>query len=267
MSVFFSIIIPTYNSSDTLSTSLDSVLSQTFKDYEIVIMDGVSTDDTLEIATRFQQQDSRVRIHSESDNGIYDAMNKGIDKAKGDWVIFLGSDDALADETVLERVAEHIRKTNALVVYGNVRIHGDSGWAKDGDIYDGEFTLEKLLNQNICHQAMFYNRKFIKEEVGSYNEAYFKSSDWDFNLRCWAKRPLEYMDLIVADFKAGGVSTDSTDHKFNEDYVDNLLTYFRIGLFHPLINRPTFILYARVLEKQRKKHPLRYGLQRLFRKR
>ena len=88
-----SIIIPTFNSAKTLSRCLDSVISQSFTDWEVLMMDGVSNDDTIKIASSYQ--DSRIQIYSEPDKGIYDAMNKGIDKAQGEWLYFLGSDDWL----------------------------------------------------------------------------------------------------------------------------------------------------------------------------
>ena len=86
-----SIIIPTFNSANTLRRALDSIIGQTLNDLEVLIMDGVSTDQTLDIAKTYN--DNRIRIFSEPDNGVYDAMNKGIDKASGEWLYFLGSDD------------------------------------------------------------------------------------------------------------------------------------------------------------------------------
>ena len=97
-----SIIIPTCNSAKTLSRCLDSVISQSFTDWEVLMKDGVSNDDTIIIASSYQ--DSRIRIYSEPDKGIYDAMNKGIDKAQGEWLYFLGSDDWLLNNCVLEEI-------------------------------------------------------------------------------------------------------------------------------------------------------------------
>src|ERR1700722_16529958 len=102
MSNLLSIIIPTYNSQNTILTALQSIVKQSFDDFEIIIVDGLSNDDTVTIVKNFQ--DDRIKIISELDNGIYDAMNKGIDRAKGDWLYFLGSDDRLYNDTVLEDV-------------------------------------------------------------------------------------------------------------------------------------------------------------------
>jgi glycosyltransferase involved in cell wall biosynthesis len=238
--------------------ALESVAKQTYKKVEVVIQDGFSTDNTLEIAKNFKFKIPDLQVYSEKDEDIYDAMNKAMAKASGDWLLFMGSDDKFHDSEVLSTLSSQLDSTSAHVVYGNAKIIGDTGWAKDGDIYDGPFDLPKLLNQNICHQAMFYRRSFLVNEIGDFNTDYKKSSDWDFNLRCWAKKPFEYVDLVIADFAAGGFSTNSNDTRLVEDFVDNLMDYFKIDLFHPLINTPTFIFYPRVVEKQKKEAPLRF---------
>src|SRR5246127_4505724 len=98
----FSVIIPTYNSAKTISQSIQSVLRQSFTGYEVLIIDGASTDDTLAITSAFNSE--RIKTISEKDRGVYDAMNKGIKLAKGQWLYFLGSDDALYDDSVLEKI-------------------------------------------------------------------------------------------------------------------------------------------------------------------
>ena len=128
----------------------------------------------------------------------------------------------------------------------------------DGAIYDGVFDIHKLLNQNICHQAMFYESKFIKEKVGYFTLKYKKSSDWDFNLRCWAQQPFVYLDCIMANFKAGGFSTHSNDTQIREDFVTNVLHYFKVNPFHPLVNNPNFTFYPKVVKMQQTNFPFRF---------
>ena len=112
-----SIIIPTYNSASVLPKSLDSIVGQTFIDWEVLIMDGVSTDDTLKVAKSYN--DSRIRIYSEPDKGIYDAMNKGIKKAAGNWLYFIGCDDWLLASNTLESIfSMDINKYD--IIYGDV---------------------------------------------------------------------------------------------------------------------------------------------------
>jgi glycosyltransferase involved in cell wall biosynthesis len=263
---FFTVIIPTFDSGKTLAISLESIARQSHKNVEILIIDGASQDDTLAIANGYKDQLPGLKVFSEKDQGIYDAMNKGMDNTTGKWVYFMGSDDRFFNENVLQNIAGFIETTEAKVIYGNAKILGDTGWAKDGEIYAGEFDLHKLLNQNICHQAMFYNRAFVKDEIGEFNLDYKKSSDWDLNLRCWAKQPFAYIDLTVAYFAAGGFSTHSNDTRIYDDFVDNVLKYFKISPFHELVNRSSFAFYGKVLKKQQQDHPIRFTFEKLKRK-
>ena len=169
-----SIIIPTFNSASVLPKALGSIVSQTFTDWEVLIMDGVSTDDTLKVAQSYN--DSRIRIYSEPDKGIYDAMNNGIKKAQGEWLYFLGSDDWLLNATVLNQIfSNDIEKYD--VIYGDVEsTHLDQ-------LHHGEWDMMKIkYKYNICHQAIFYRKKIFKK-IGLYNLKYPLLADFDFNMR------------------------------------------------------------------------------------
>lgn len=188
----FTIIIPTYNSANTLEAALKSVLEQSFTNFEILIMDGSSTDNTLKIAQSFS--DERIRIYSEPDEGVYDAMNKGIDRAEGDWLYFLGSDDTLYDENVLFNVSIQMDECNFL--------YGNAYFVYSKAIWDGEFTREKLLfERNICHQSIFYKRTLF-DHLGFFNLDFKIYADWDFNMRCFSYPKLKpkFVNLIIAEF-------------------------------------------------------------------
>lgn len=232
----FSIIIPTFNSSLTIRACIKSVLDQTFSDFEILIMDGVSNDETLDIIESYN--DKRIHIYSEKDSGIYDAMNKGVDKAKGEWLYFIGSDDKLYNNTVLETVFLNIRKTKKKIIYGSVEIVGDSGWAKDGEIYDGYFNLNKLLRKNICHQAIFYKKSIFKK-MGYFNTSYVICADYDFNLKCYSNYGFLYLDIIIAKFRGGNTSFSKLDPKYNEDRWINIANYYKWRL-HDNVFTPHF---------------------------
>lgn len=205
MPPFISIIIPVFNSEDTILTALKSILQQTFKDFEIRIVDGLSTDKTLEIVQSLN--DERIKIHSQNDKGIYDAMNKGIHYAQGEWLYFIGSDDYLYNNDVLLTLSKKLKKTNNGVLYGNVMIKGDTGWATDGQVYNGKYSFRKLLKSNICHQCMFYRRSFILQKKIQYDLKYPISADWDFNIACRLQSKFTFVNEIVAVFNAGGIST------------------------------------------------------------
>jgi glycosyltransferase involved in cell wall biosynthesis len=237
----FSIVVPTYNSGRTLSTVLDSILHQDFANFEVLIIDGASKDDTLLIAKQFN--DPRIRVLSEPDSGAYNAMNKGIALAKGDWVYFLGSDDKLADNNVLRKVADAITMNTCELLYGNVKMVGEASWAENGAIYDGPFTIEKLVAKNICHQAIFY-KKEVFAKLGLFKEEYKVCADWDFNHRCFASVRCQYVDIIVADFFAGGISTQKNSDKFtNEDFVLNLKDYYKVSYVNRLFKNSAWIFF------------------------
>ncbi len=234
MAPFFTIIIPTYNSSATLKESLDSVLQQSFRDFEILLMDGVSKDDTVAVAASYH--DERIHIHSEPDKGIYDAMNKGLKKASGQWIYFLGSDDRLYDAEVLNDVFQKIRTVKEKVAYGNVKIEGTVDWAKGGSVYGGKFNLYKLLRRNICHQSLFYRTEFIKKHRLEYNPEYPVSSDWDFNLKCRMHTDFFFIDRIIAVFNGGGLSSSEKNADSFRDRIPVLYQkYWEVPYMNPVV--------------------------------
>jgi glycosyltransferase involved in cell wall biosynthesis len=265
---FFSIILPTHNSGSTLKTALDSILSQSFIEFELIIIDGLSSDNTSQIVRDHTIGDDRIKYISEGDEGIYDAMNKGIRQATGDWIYFLGSDDSLNNPDVLGKVYESItQNTIGKVFYGNVIISGDTNWACDGDIYDGVFDLDKLMAKNVSHQSVFYNADFIKKEIGFFNKKYTICADWDFNLKCWSKAEFIFMDLIIANFNAGGESTKYREDKsFTDDLIPNILAYFNISPFNFMVNRPQFPQYGKLLDMQKRINYPHYVLDRIRKK-
>jgi hypothetical protein len=144
-------------------------------------------------------------------------------RARGEWIYFLGSDDELRDGRVLEAMMQACDAADHDVVYGNVRVVGDTIWAKNGDIYDGPFSLEKLLRKNICHQAIFYRSRLLRN-IGEFNVNYRICADWDMNLRSWAKTKFKYVDVVVANFHAGGISSVG-DEQFAKDVTSNVVRY------------------------------------------
>jgi glycosyltransferase involved in cell wall biosynthesis len=194
----FSIIVPTLNVAATLGSCLDSVARQSCSDFEVVLVDGGSTDGTLEIADSFTPSlGARLAIHTGTDQGAYDAMNRGVSMATGAWLLFLGADDTLYEADTLARVAAFIggHEPNDLV-YGDVLMRSSS------TRYAGAFDLDRLLfEQNICHQSIFYRRELFSG-IGPFNLRYRIWADWDFNIRCFSNPALaiRYMDIVVAHF-------------------------------------------------------------------
>lgn len=196
-----SVIVVVFNAAKTIEKTITSVLGQTYNNLELIIIDGGSTDDTIKILK--QIHDPALSWTSEPDNGIYDAMNKGIKKATGEWIYFLGADDELYNKEVLDDLFREPRVVeNTDFLYGNVRSDAFKG------VYDGEFDFKKLLIKNISHQAIFYHRNiFLK--IGNYNLKYKTHADWDFNLRCFENKgiKIKYVDRVIAQFGKGGASS------------------------------------------------------------
>jgi glycosyltransferase involved in cell wall biosynthesis len=231
---FFSIIIPTYNSAITLEDCLRSILSQTFKNYEILILDCFSSDNTFEIIKAFK--DERIKILSEKDNGIYDAMNKGIMISKADWLYFLGSDDKLFDKNVLKDIYLYLSKNTVDILYGDVIFKSNN------KKYLGEFNLEKLLleRRNICHQSIFYNKLVFKEN-GNYNLKYEILADYDFNIRMFLNEKLnkKYLDRKIAIYNDQGISSKKVDLIFRDDLIKNyvLKNYSTENVYHKMVDK------------------------------
>jgi len=211
---FFSIILPTYNSEQTLLKALESVAEQTFKDFEVLIMDGGSTDRTSQIVEEWQGNDPRFHFHQEADTGVYNAMNKGILLAKGKYLYFMGSDDYFAEKNVLETVANKIE--NVDFFYGNVR------FVHSGEIYSGESSLEKLVYKriSICHQSIFYSKK-VFDILGGYNEKYFIHADHDYNIKCFEEDSIrkKYDDMVIAVFNEQGLSGKESNKDGYKDVI------------------------------------------------
>src|SRR5690349_21105763 len=134
-----SIVTVVLNAADTLERTIQSVVQQPFRDYEYLILDGGSTDGTLQIVCKYES--AIAYWNSEPDSGLYDAMNKGVGIAKGQWIFFLGADDVLVAN--LADVATELRDADT-VYYGDVYM------PRRGRIYDGAFSAYKLMFQNIC---------------------------------------------------------------------------------------------------------------------
>ncbi|MCR5039686.1 MAG: glycosyltransferase [Bacteroidales bacterium] len=211
----FSIIIPTFNSKLTIRRCVDSVIGQSYEDFELLLMDGASQDDTVAIVRSYN--DKRIRVFSEPDKGIYDAMNKGIDKSSGNWLLFLGSDDYLYDRDVLSNVVPFLLD-ELDVVYGEVESH----WP---ELNRGEWSLEKI-DGNRCHQAIFYNRRFFGKTI-RYNLRYPVLADFDLNLKWFLNRKYKhcYIPITISHFSDGGMSSQVQDVNFYKDVGLNKLKY------------------------------------------
>jgi len=205
----FTIIIPTYNSSALITKCLESICVQAFNNFEVIIVDGLSKDNTLQLAETYRHKLPSLRISSEKDQGIYDAMNKGIELAKGEWLYFMGSDDYFYSNDVLLKISQAVNN-NLDVIYGNVYDQ------KLNSIYDGEFSDRKLFYINICHQSIFFNKELFKK-IGNYNLQYTFWADWDHNFRWFYNKQIskKHINLTISYYSTGGFSSNITTDNFS----------------------------------------------------
>ena len=203
--MILTIIIPSYQLGHAIGEALDSIRQQDFSDYEVLIMDGGSTDSTASVVAK--ASDLPITFIQEKDSGVYDAMNKGIELAKGKWLYFMGADDSLR-KGILCDIHQLLHEENADMLYGNVIL------SSNGAKYDGEFNLDKLLCiGNICHQAIFYRNSVFKV-LGKYNTKYKIWADWDFNIKFFKDGSLvaKYFDKVVAFYdNQSGLSSNNHD--------------------------------------------------------
>ncbi len=218
---YFSIIIPLYNCANTLNNTLQSISAQTFDDYELVLVDGGSTDDTLRIITDFKNANSpiKTKLLSEPDKGIYDAMNKGVDMAAGQRLYFMGGDDRFRGPDVLAAIMKALEQEDADLIYGNVE--GIS--SKINYKYD---TESKVLSKGIHHQSAFYKSSLF-QQIGKYDLRFPIAADYHFTLKVFLNDHYRkrYVDLNIALYGEGGYSSQQFDYKFFSGHYRMLAAY------------------------------------------
>jgi glycosyltransferase involved in cell wall biosynthesis len=182
------------------------VLAQNFKDYEYIIVDGLSTDKTLEIIKKYKKQVNK--IISEPDTGIYEAMNKGIKAARGEYLLFLNADDVLLHENVLAIVQNKLIDYRVDILYGNT-LSLDEKNGRGAIVCKGLMNKRKLFAGTVPHQAAFVARTAFSK-VGCYDDTLRIAGDYDWFLRAILeyKCTYQFCDFVCAINYAGGVSSN-----------------------------------------------------------
>ena len=205
-----SIITPCYQAGNKLPETVESILTQTFDDYEIIVKDAGSTDGSIEKLPGSRH----IRLIRSRDEGIYDGMNQAILTAKGEYLYFLNCGDRLHDERVLQRVAEQIAAMSAKEGSRHVILYGDVLEEKTGQRVNAKPAMTRFaMYRNLpCHQACFYSRSLFEER--QFNTAYRVRADYEHFL--WSVMEMGAravpMDLVVADYEGGGFS-ETKDNK------------------------------------------------------
>lgn len=196
----FSIITVCLNAEATILETMHSVEGQIYSDYEYIIWDGLSQDNTVNII-RENAGGSKLRLFTEKDSGLYNAMNRALQKCSGDYVLFLNSGDTFADEMVLADVAKRIEKDRiqADIYFGNVLRKREEGTVLEN--YRGRAIVLRLLlaGRMPCHQAMLTNVNIMKKY--GFDESYTITADYNFLMKCHKnKHTIRYIDRVISCF-------------------------------------------------------------------
>lgn len=208
-----SVITVCLNSEKHLERAIKSVLCQSYSNIEYIIIDGGSTDGTLNVIKKYEN--SIAQWVSATDEGIFDAMNKGVNRASGSIIYFLNSDDYLENNHVAEKVVELFKKRkNADFVYGNMKVYDVSlnkTWLKK---YPSFITKIYLSNDTIGHPVTFFKADCFKR-VGYYDLSFKIASDREWFLRALYGHRLRscHINLVISVFQLGGISTNAAYRK------------------------------------------------------
>lgn len=209
-----SVIVAVYNGAKTLQRCIDSVSDQTYLNKELIIIDGGSTDGTIEILR--SNQDKITYWQSGPDNGIYDAWNKALCHARGDWICFLGSDDYLWKSNVFEEIMPHLARAESQgmrMAYGQVARVTENNEISCVDGNSWEYTRRGIVIDGICtfaHQGMFHHRSLF-ELYGKFDESFRIAGDYELLIRVFKDGGDAYFinGLIVAGMQIGGITANT----------------------------------------------------------
>jgi len=236
----FSVITVTFNAERWIERTMDSIMSQTFNDFEYIIIDGASTDSTIDIVRKKTEKyckSLKYKIISEPDDGIYDAMNKGLLLAEGNYVWFLNAGDTFYSEDTLQNVYNEINKYKStdlpIIVYGETEITDAKGVSKGMRHLRAPEHLDWKsfkMGMLVCHQSFVVRRDIAV----NFNLHYRLASDIDWCIRCMKKRgQILNSHLVLSRFLEAGVSDKKRKSALKErynimcHYYGTLPTFFR----------------------------------------
>ncbi len=222
-----SIIIATFNSEQTLHLALDSVLNQTFQEWECIVVDGLSGDNTIKIVEEYEARDPRIRHISEKDKGIYDAFNKGWKLAKGEWIYYLGSDDMVTENGIADLIS--VATPEASVVYGDMYALFEDGSERYIKAYPAEVMRKHMV---ASHQGLITRRSLIEAENG-FNTKYKVKADLDLTQRIYLRYGnFVYTNKVITRCLQTGLSNQ---FKFEHDLERLDILRSNKSVKHPLL--------------------------------
>lgn len=222
-----SVITVCLNSEKTLANTIESVISQTYKNKEYIIMDGNSTDGTIELAKKMCEGADFVKIFSEPDDGTFYAMNKAIDKAQGEYIIFINADDKLYDCSILEKLTANLDKDTD-ILYGDMEVFDTRSSCTHIEKQDN-LSYGKLIVSSLYHPCLLVRKKLFTQ-FGNFDTTYKITADYDWGLRMLLKHKakIKYIPVVMAQFAYGSglSSSEANREQIRNERQDIYLKYF-----------------------------------------
>lgn len=218
-----SIITINYNDAEGLQMTIQSVLEQSFTDFEYIIIDGGSTDDSVTVIKEYK--DNIAHWVSESDNGVFHAQNKGIAKAKGEYLFFLNSGDKLTSETALNDFISHPN------FKGDV-IYGDYQFDEGQKVYPDSLSPFYFMKSSLPHQSTLFHRR-VFESLGGYDENFKIAADRAFYLQCYLSEQFKFQHIhyLLTHFDLSGISNNPEYLQLKKE-EDELLFKQYFGVYY-----------------------------------
>ena len=245
------IITVSRNSEKFLGETIESIINQSYRNIEYIVIDGASTDSTVDIIKRYS---SNIDIWiSEADTGMYDAMNKGLDRASGDYMLIINSDDLLVNKDTIKDVVEALGNDRPPYFYGNmIKFIGD----KRRKVKLFPVTFTQLLLSTHCtfiHHSSFFISSKLNKALDGYDSAYKNVSDYDYILRALktAKSKGKHLDTFVSKFRLHEQSTYITAEEriynerqdilkkygyFEQPYLKRMIVYYSSWIYYKMKN-------------------------------
>ncbi len=203
----FTVVTVTFNAVNNISKTIESVLQQDFNNYEYIIYDGLSTDSTINVVQsyinnyQYDTEKIKIKLYSEKDTGIFDAMNKATEKAQGEYIIFLNAGDYFADYNILTKVNSTLQSNKLDIIYGN-HINYYNNLYKVVLAKNPDFITKGMV---CAHQAIFTKRELLLDTP--YSAEFEMAADYDFYLSMYLKgKKFLRLDLNIVYFELNGIS-------------------------------------------------------------
>lgn len=231
--VMFSVITVTLNAENEIQSTIQSILSQTYENFEVIVKDGGSRDKTCQLLPK----DDRIKVIQKKDCSVYDGMNQAVEFVHGDYIIFMNAGDTFYNETVLESVAKYIEINQ---ISKDIVLYGD--YKRDDRINRQKNSLRQmdLYRKHLCHQSIFYSENLFRD-IGRFDLDYHICADHEFTVRLWSQKvAFRHIDMVVCNYMGNGLSENIQNLKLAKEEKKEIVNSYFSGLKHIAITLIVF---------------------------